>query len=195
MWHQPAWMVSGIEQHIWTSKMSSCCWFSCSFNLEDEPESDTFITMDFLFALPLQTVFFWNNEPACCYKNELVNVFRLLTNELQMLLDDVTQNTLHNFYMCNFASLICTFSALHELDMFSGNPRVTPEVTRDVCLLARMMAANLYFSQIEDLMFEVTIGIILSFFFISLIKSSFWITHSFLPNILFSSLCGAAVKN
>ncbi|KAG5552033.1 hypothetical protein RHGRI_010201 [Rhododendron griersonianum] len=35
-----------------------------------------------------------------------------------------------------------------------GNPRVTPEVTRDVFLLARMMAANLYFSQIEDLMFE-----------------------------------------
>jgi phosphoenolpyruvate carboxylase len=39
--------------------------------------------------------------------------------------------------------------------LFAGNPRVTPEVTRDVCLLARMMAANLYFSQIEDLMFEV----------------------------------------
>ncbi|BAF24761.2 Os09g0315700 [Oryza sativa Japonica Group] len=38
---------------------------------------------------------------------------------------------------------------------FTGNPRVTPEVTRDVCLLARMMAANLYCSQIEDLMFEV----------------------------------------
>ena len=37
----------------------------------------------------------------------------------------------------------------------AGNPRVTPEVTRDVCLLARMMAANMYFSQIEDLMFEV----------------------------------------
>lgn len=37
-----------------------------------------------------------------------------------------------------------------------GNPRVTPEVTRDVCLLARMMAANLYFSQIEDLMFEIS---------------------------------------
>lgn len=36
-----------------------------------------------------------------------------------------------------------------------GNPRVTPEVTRDVCLLARLMAANLYFSQIEELMFEV----------------------------------------
>jgi hypothetical protein len=28
-------------------------------------------------------------------------------------------------------------------------------VTRDVCLLARMMAANLHFSQIEELMFEV----------------------------------------
>lgn len=37
-----------------------------------------------------------------------------------------------------------------------GNPRVTPEVTRDVCFLARMMAANLYFSQIEDLMFELS---------------------------------------
>lgn len=37
----------------------------------------------------------------------------------------------------------------------TGNPMVTPEVTRDVCLLARMMAANLYFSQIEDLMFEL----------------------------------------
>ncbi|XP_058730437.1 phosphoenolpyruvate carboxylase 2-like [Vicia villosa] len=37
-----------------------------------------------------------------------------------------------------------------------GNPRVTPEVTRDVCLLARMMVANLYFSQIEDLMFELS---------------------------------------
>ncbi|CAD6229763.1 unnamed protein product [Miscanthus lutarioriparius] len=37
-----------------------------------------------------------------------------------------------------------------------GNPRVTPEVTRDVCLLARMMAANLYNAQIEDLMFELS---------------------------------------
>ncbi|CAA0832718.1 Phosphoenolpyruvate carboxylase 3 [Striga hermonthica] len=37
-----------------------------------------------------------------------------------------------------------------------GNPRVTPEVTRDVCLLARMMAANLYFPRIEDLMFELS---------------------------------------
>ncbi|PWA92899.1 phosphoenolpyruvate carboxylase [Artemisia annua] len=37
-----------------------------------------------------------------------------------------------------------------------GNPRVTPEVTRDVCLLARMMAANMYFSQIEDLMFQLS---------------------------------------
>ncbi|EPS61605.1 phosphoenolpyruvate carboxylase, partial [Genlisea aurea] len=37
-----------------------------------------------------------------------------------------------------------------------GNPRVTPEVTRDVCLLARMMAANMYFSRIEDLMFELS---------------------------------------
>ncbi|KAI3938484.1 hypothetical protein MKW98_010635 [Papaver atlanticum] len=37
-----------------------------------------------------------------------------------------------------------------------GNPRVTPEVTKDVCLLARMMASNLYYSQIEDLMFELS---------------------------------------
>ncbi len=37
----------------------------------------------------------------------------------------------------------------------AGNPRVTPEVTREVCLLARMMATDLYFARIEDLMFEV----------------------------------------
>ncbi|KAJ8424138.1 hypothetical protein Cgig2_008800 [Carnegiea gigantea] len=37
-----------------------------------------------------------------------------------------------------------------------GNPNVTAVVTKDVCLLARMMAANLYFSQIEDLMFELS---------------------------------------
>nr|BAK09197.1 phosphoenolpyruvate carboxylase [Oryza eichingeri] len=37
-----------------------------------------------------------------------------------------------------------------------GNPRVTPEVTRDVCLLARMMAANMYFSKMADLMFELS---------------------------------------
>ncbi|KAG8482999.1 hypothetical protein CXB51_021863 [Gossypium anomalum] len=38
----------------------------------------------------------------------------------------------------------------------AGNPRVTPDVTRDVCLLARMMAANLFYSQIEDLIFELS---------------------------------------
>ncbi|KAF5938023.1 hypothetical protein HYC85_025529 [Camellia sinensis] len=38
----------------------------------------------------------------------------------------------------------------------TGNPRVTPEVTQDVCLLARMMATNLHYSQIEDLMFELS---------------------------------------
>ncbi|KAF8746370.1 hypothetical protein HU200_013387 [Digitaria exilis] len=37
-----------------------------------------------------------------------------------------------------------------------GNPRVTPEVTRDVCLLARMIAANLYIAEIEELMFELS---------------------------------------
>lgn len=37
----------------------------------------------------------------------------------------------------------------------TGNPRVTPEVTREVCLLARMIATDLYFARIEDLMFEV----------------------------------------
>ena len=35
------------------------------------------------------------------------------------------------------------------------NPRVTPEITRDFCLLASMMAANLYYSQIEDLTFAL----------------------------------------
>ncbi|MCD7448895.1 Phosphoenolpyruvate carboxylase 1 [Datura stramonium] len=46
------------------------------------------------------------------------------------------------------------------VQLLSCNPRVTPEVTRDVCLLARMMAANLYYSQIEDLMFEYVLSVI-----------------------------------
>lgn len=50
----------------------------------------------------------------------------------------------------------------------AGNPRVTPEVTRDVCLLARMMAANLYCAQIEDLMFEVAITSVICVYFIHL---------------------------
>ncbi|GBG71386.1 hypothetical protein CBR_g8806 [Chara braunii] len=37
-----------------------------------------------------------------------------------------------------------------------GNPNVTSSVTRDVCLLLRLMAANLYYSQIEPLMFELS---------------------------------------
>ncbi|KAK9275317.1 hypothetical protein L1049_022580 [Liquidambar formosana] len=46
-------------------------------------------------------------------------------------------------------------SYLHET-IWKEIPRVTPEVTRDVCLLGRMMAANLYYSQIEDVMFELS---------------------------------------
>ncbi|GJT85851.1 phosphoenolpyruvate carboxylase gene [Tanacetum coccineum] len=41
-------------------------------------------------------------------------------------------------------------------DNRDGNLRTTPEVTRDVCLLARTMATNTYFSQIKDLMFEMS---------------------------------------
>lgn len=51
----------------------------------------------------------------------------------------------------NTVQLVC----LLDMEHFAGNPQVTPEATRDVCLLARLMAANLYFGQIEDLMFEV----------------------------------------
>ena len=63
--------------------------------------------------------------------------------------------------------IMVVFSLNIYLIWTAGNPRVTPEVTRDVCLLARMMAANLYFSQIEDLMFEVSETVIrlLNFFF------------------------------
>lgn len=68
-----------------------------------------------------------------------------------------------------------------------GNPRVTPDVTRDVCLLARLMAANLYYAQIEDLMFEVRSSVllktpenVLQFFVSHKIRSS-----TFLDEILF----------
>jgi hypothetical protein len=68
---------------------------------------------------------------------------------------------LHNLISISY--YICILTPSTNL----GNPRVTPEVTRDVCLLARMMAANLYCSQIEDLMFEVQITSVLhlSFFY------------------------------
>jgi hypothetical protein len=59
---------------------------------------------------------------------------------------------------CKLENGVKLFSLTHLLSLgycFTGNPRVTPEVTRDVCLLARLMTANLYFAQIEDLMFEV----------------------------------------
>lgn len=83
----------------------------------------------------------------------------------------------------------------------AGNPRVTPEVTRDVCLLARMMAANLYYSQIEELMFEVPDSILkLSMMsFIYSIKSLVLLYRcKYLANVLSypdSCLCGAAMMN
>lgn len=38
-----------------------------------------------------------------------------------------------------------------------GNPNVTSETTRDVVLIARLAAANTYFTQIEQLMFELSV--------------------------------------
>lgn len=37
-----------------------------------------------------------------------------------------------------------------------GNPFVTPETTRDVVITARLSAVNLYFTAIEQLMFELS---------------------------------------
>jgi len=76
----------------------------------------------------------------------------------------------------------------------AGNPRVTPEVTRDVCLLARMMAANLYFSQIEDLMFEVSNMVVNTdnLFFFSIKVSVLTSCFLFVPG---SCLCGAAMMS
>lgn len=39
-----------------------------------------------------------------------------------------------------------------------GNPRVTPRVTRDVCLMARWMAADLYLKEIEALRSELSMN-------------------------------------
>lgn len=88
-------------------------------------------------------------------------------------------------------SLVFSCSPSNRRIWISGNPRVTPEVTRDVCLLARMMAANLYYNQIENLMFEV---------FISFYLYSFPGFHSlrfswFIRVLLGSYLCGVALMN
>ena len=37
-----------------------------------------------------------------------------------------------------------------------GNPFVTPETTRDVVITARLSAVNLFFTAIEQLMFELS---------------------------------------
>ena len=37
-----------------------------------------------------------------------------------------------------------------------GNPNVTPEVTRQACLLARWMAADLYFREVDALRAELS---------------------------------------
>ena len=85
----------------------------------------------------------------------------------------------------------------------AGNPRVTPEVTRDVCLLARMMAANLYYSQIEDLMFEVcnvlsTLWCVFIFVFWAFSCILFCCPNCFIYlflHFLGSCQCGAAMRN
>jgi hypothetical protein len=70
---------------------------------------------------------------------------------------------------------------------------VTPEVTRDVCLLARMMAANLYYSQIEDLMFEVIL--FQPFEIIILICLLFRLNFTYFLSCFFSCLCGVAMMS
>ena len=38
-----------------------------------------------------------------------------------------------------------------------GNPNVTSQTTRDVCLVARLEAANAYFHVVESLMFDLSV--------------------------------------
>ena len=65
------------------------------------------------------------------------------------------------------------FYSTNDCFSYLGNPRVTPEVTRDVCLLARLMAANLYFTQIEELMFEVSNDTLCKLIYISICTDTF----------------------
>jgi Phosphoenolpyruvate carboxylase len=68
---------------------------------------------------------------------------------------DLQKNVVYFLHLKCLLYLHASKMLISVIFFCSGNPRVTPEVTRDVCLLARLMAANLYFAQIEDLMFEV----------------------------------------
>lgn len=38
-----------------------------------------------------------------------------------------------------------------------GNPNVTHDVTRDVCIIARLEAVDAYFKAVEQLMFELSV--------------------------------------
>jgi hypothetical protein len=66
-------------------------------------------------------------------------------------------------------------------------------VTRDVCLLARMMAANLYVTEIEDLMFEV-LFVFHNWINVKTLCFGYLNFNSISSDLIFkcSSLCGAA---
>ena len=81
------------------------------------------------------------------------------------------------------------FWAYVSIMWMAGNPRVTPEVTRDVCLLARMMAANLYYSQIEDLMFEVCNVLSSLMFSLICLLNIFMVSSFAAPIVLFIYFC------
>lgn len=107
---------------------------------------------------------FFNKTIFWIIRNNFRVLFHWLWFPCQLMVS-FTHTHVRTFFLRLFINISFIWDA--------GNPRVTPEVTRDVCLLARMMAANLYYSQIEDLMFEVlNICILLSSLtnFISLFK-------------------------
>lgn len=116
---------------------------------------------------PYKTCLSWmlhvNPKQSLAYKT------KNFSNDRNLLFLPWLHHSLIHSHRIISSVIMVVFSLNIYLIWTAGNPRVTPEVTRDVCLLARMMAANLYFSQIEDLMFEVSETVIrlLNFFFLS----------------------------
>lgn len=52
---------------------------------------------------------------------------------------------------------------IQKKKQISPSMGTTSQVTRDVCLLGRAMVGNMYFPQIEDLMFDVSTTLLVSY--------------------------------
>ncbi|KAL4339328.1 hypothetical protein GQ457_08G006710 [Hibiscus cannabinus] len=147
----------------WIKANCDASWISCSQIAEDYVESDN---KSLIHRLNNKSFSDWKSasieRDICSLTPFFENViFSFVRRSCNKVADWVARAARLNYCPRNWTiflppSLVGLMCFNIFLIYNTGNPRVTPEVTRDVCLLARMMAVNLYYSQIEDLIFELS---------------------------------------